>query len=56
MLTSVEKINENEIKYLSDEDLAELMEQERSQMDCSKVHKDNYNRIVKEVRSRNKGR
>jgi ribonuclease HIII len=56
MLTSVERIDDNEIKYMSDEDLAELMEQERSQMDCSKVHKDNYNRIIKEVRSRNKGR
>jgi hypothetical protein len=56
MLTSVEKITNDEIKSASDEYLAELYEQERSQMDCSKVHVDNYNRILKEIKSRNKGR
>jgi hypothetical protein len=56
MLTVAEKITSNELQNSTMDELVAMMEQEHSQMDCSKVHVDNYNRILKEIKSRNKGR
>jgi hypothetical protein len=56
MLTVAEKISNSELQNSTMDELVVMMEQEHSQMDCSKIHVDNYNRILKEIRSRNKGR
>jgi hypothetical protein len=54
MLTIAEKIEDGEIQFASDADLAIWLDEETRLSDCSKIHKDNSIRIRKEINNRNK--